>query len=360
MSSNFYRIIGMMSGTSMDGIDVSLVSTNGQKLIREKNFFYEYPTSIKNNYLQLDNFKIEKILQDKSNLDFLTSQEHFEALKKSEFLKDAEIISFHGQTILHEPHNKRTIQLGDPYLLSKWTGLETIFNFREKDIQLGGEGAPLAPIYHKTIMEELNLKLPACIINVGGISNLTYWDGKKLIGFDTGPGNNLMDQYINVKKQLYFDNDGKIASKGEVKKEFVEKFLKNNFFEINPPKSLDKNYFNNDLQTMLQSKINIYDGMATLLTCTVESMKKSLSYLPNKPKSLLIVGGGFQNKFLMKQIEMKIDIELYKQNKNISFDFIEAELMAFLGARTKNNLPITFPTTTGVNRPTIGGIIYKY
>ena len=87
--------------------------------------------------------------------------------------------------------------------MSKWTGLETIFNFREKDIQLGGEGAPLAPIYHKTIMEELNLKLPACIINVGGISNLTYWDGKKLIGFDTGPGNNLMDQYINVKKIIF-------------------------------------------------------------------------------------------------------------------------------------------------------------
>ena len=115
--------------------------------------------------------------------------------------------------------------------MSKWTGLETIFNFREKDIQRGGEGAPLAPIYHKTIMEELNLKLPACIINVGGISNLTYWDGKKLIGFDTGPGNNLMDQYINVKK-LYYDNDGKIASKR--KQEFVEKFLKNNFFKINP------------------------------------------------------------------------------------------------------------------------------
>ena len=150
--------------------------------------------------------------------------------------------------------------------MSKWTGLETIFNFREKDIQRGGEGAPLAPIYHKTIMEELNLKLPSCIINVGGISNLTYWDGKKLIGFDTGPGNNLMDQYINVKKKLYYDNDGKIASKGKANKKFVERFLKNNFFEINPPKSLDKNYFNNNLQTLLQSKINVYDGMATLLT----------------------------------------------------------------------------------------------
>ena len=186
-----------MTGTSMDGIDISLVRTNGINLIRlNENYFYNYSYNTKKFMLDILKKDIKLNLKRKKVLDEIITNEHFKALKKFDILKKSDLIGFHGQTIYHEPNSKCSIQLGNPAQLAKLCKKNVVFKFRAKDIDMNGQGAPLAPIYHQFIIKEFNLKLPSCILNIGGVSNLTYWDGSKLIGFDIGPGNALMDNYM--------------------------------------------------------------------------------------------------------------------------------------------------------------------
>lgn len=350
-----------MTGTSMDGIDISLVQTNGLNLKRlNKNYFYKYSTKTKNFLLDVlkedhnFSFKRRKFLDD-----FITN-EHYLALKNLNILNSCDLIGFHGQTIYHDPSNKTSIQLGNPGMLAKLLNKNVIFNYRENDIRSGGQGAPIAPIYHKHIIDTLGIELPCCILNIGGISNITYWDGKSLIGFDTGPGNALMDDYISTVLNINYDKDGIFASRGNPIKEEIIKFLKFDFFKRPPPKSLDRNTFLDFYNELVNKDYSFKDIMATLAELTVETIAISLEFLPKKVKNIVITGGGYRNTYLMKRISNKLKVEiLIEKEININFDYIEAELIAFLSARSIYNLPLTFPSTTGVLKASSGGILYK-
>ena len=358
----FLNIIGLMTGTSADGIDISLVRTNGLDLERlNKNYFYEYSLNTKNEINDILKCDIYFNLERKKYLDEFVTREHYCALKNLDIVKTCDLIGFHGQTIYHNPDNNISIQLGDPKSLAKLLKKNVVFDFRSNDLKFGGQGAPLAPVYHKFIIEMHDLPLPSCILNIGGVSNITYWDGNNLIGFDTGPGNALMNDYMLNKFNENFDKNGKIASKGTPIKSELEKFLKHDFFKTKPPKSLDRNEFSFQYTELIKKKISVNDIMATLAEFTIESIVKSLEILPKNIDNMIVTGGGYKNTYLMRRLKERLKLKILNEKElGIDFDFIEAELIAYLSARCIYKIPYTFPSTTGVLKPTLGGELHKY
>ena len=198
-------------------------------------------------------------------------------------------------------------------------------------------------------------------MNIGGVSNLTYWDGRELIGFDTGPGNALMDDYSLSTFNKYFDKDGNLASRGNVIKEEVKKFLQHNFFKKPPPKSLDRLSFMIPYRELIKKNYSAYDIMATLAEYTVESIATGLEFLPKRVNNILVTGGGLRNIHLMNCLKNRLKINLFNEKQlPLKSDYIEAELIAYLSARSIYKLPFTFPSTTGVSKPLSGGQLYKY
>lgn len=350
-----------MTGTSVDGIDISLVKTNGINIERQnENYFYKFNSRIRNLFLNVLSEDIKTNLRKKKYLDEVVTEEHYKALKGLKILDKCDLIGFHGQTIYHNPSEKVSIQLGNPQKLAKLLNKDVMFDFRLSDLKNGGQGAPLAPIYHKLIIESLNLELPSCILNIGGVANLTYWDGEKLIGFDTGPGNALMDNYIREISDNYFDDKGILASQGIPDKQILKKFINHDYFKKIPPKSLDKNTFIDFYNYLLSEKMTPPDTMATLALFTLEAIFISLKFLPNKIKSVLVTGGGYKNKFLMSLLKEKINANFVQEkDTDVDFNYLESELIAFLSARSIYNLPFTFPSTTGVKKPSSGGKVYN-
>ena len=355
------NIIGLMTGTSMDGIDISLVQTNGTNLKRlNKNYYHQFSNKTKDLLLSINGNELNTNLKRKVFFDEIVTREHYQALINLDIIKDSDLIGFHGQTIYHNSEKKISIQLGDPKKLSKMLGKNVISDFRSNDIKFGGQGAPLAPIYHKLIIDELDLDLPSCILNIGGVSNLSYWDNKKLIGFDTGPGNALMDNYMKLISNQYFDKDGSFASEGNPNKDIIFKFINSPFFKKPPPKSLDRNFFEIFYKEVLNLDISSQDRMATFTEFTTETIEIAFKLLPKKPRNVIICGGGYKNSHLMERLNNKLNVNIIYQNQvDIEFDYIEAELIAYLAARSFYKLPYTFPSTTGTSKPLCGGKIYR-
>lgn len=361
MHYDFLNIVGLMTGTSMDGIDISLVRTNGLNLKRlNENYFYKYNANTKKKLINILKQDINFNLKRKKYLDEFITNEHYLALKDLDIIKKSDLIGFHGQTIYHNSEQQISIQLGDPKKLSMLLNKNVIFDFRSKDILFGGQGAPLAPIYHKYVIEQTNLKLPTCILNIGGVSNITYWDGYNLIGFDTGPGNALMDDYMLAVLNKNFDENGNIASSGCPINDEIKKFLENDFFKQPPPKSLDRGAFLNTYEKLIKKKYSFKDVMATLAEFTVETVASGIELLPKKINNILITGGGYKNIYLMKRLKERLKINfIYEAEIGLNFDYIEAELIAYLSARSIYKLPFTFPSTTGASKPLSGGKLYK-
>ncbi len=345
----------------MDGIDISLVKTNGQDLIRlNENFFHRYSNETRDFLLSILDKNINFNLKRKKYLDDIITEEHYQALKNSNLVKKSDLVGLHGQTIYHNPKIGSSVQLGDPAKLAKLLNKSVAFDFRSKDIELGGQGAPLAPVYHRFIIDNLKLELPSCILNIGGVANITFWDGINLIGFDTGPGNALMDDYMKKTSNKYFDKNGIIASKGHPNEEIIKKFLTNQFFRTNPPKSLDRNSFIYLYNELLYKNLSKFDTMATLAEFTIESIIIAFKFLPKNIKNILVTGGGYKNNYLMQNLRNRLRANIIDEHQiNIKFDYIESELIGFLSARTFHNLPLTFPSTTGVSKPLSGGFIYN-
>lgn len=362
MNYKYLNVIGMMSGTSLDGIDISLVKTNGIDLIRlNKNFYHQYDNEVRDYLLNTIKKNVDLNLENQTIIADLITKEHIKALENFDFIDNCDLIGFHGQTIYHNPSIKTSIQLGNPITLAKTVKKNVIFDFRSKDIQHGGQGAPLAPIYHKHIIETTSLKTPSCIINIGGVTNLTFWDGITLIGFDTGPGNVLMDDYARKISNNYFDIDGETASRGKPDKEMVKNYLQNDFFHAYPPKSFDKHDFIDFYQKLLETKLSKYDIMATLAELTVSSIILAFQFLPQTVKNVLIAGGGCRNKYIMRNLKKRLNVDFkYENDLQICLNYLESELIAYLSARSLYNLPFTFPSTTGVSKELSGGKLYKY
>ena len=271
------------------------------------------------------------------------------------------MIGFHGQTVFHDSSSRTSVQLGNPELLSFLTKKDIVFNFRQNDLLNGGQGAPIAPIYHQLISKELNLPSPSCLINIGGISNLTFCNNSDLIGFDTGPGNNLMDLYCQLNLKTSYDKHGSFASKGNVNDELVEKYSKKEYFLKKWPKSLDKYDFYEILKDIEDYKLSKVNALATLAELTINTILKGISILPFYPKLIVIMGGGANNLHIIRQLKTRSRCKVVTaQEINLNGEMIEAELIAFLSARKVYNLPSTFPSTTGTNLPTINGEYFTF
>ena len=358
-----YFYIGLMSGTSCDGIDASLVETDGKSYFKSIcDIELPYSDSIKNN--------IQELFVDKENIlhvEKLLTEIHAKAvinlLKKSNMQSDQiRAIGFHGQTIFHEAELALSCQIGNPHLLAHLTNIDVIHDFRRRDIALKGQGAPLIPIFHKLILS--NHQESAAIINIGGVSNITYLHKDKIIAFDTGPGNALINDSMNKLFNMDYDDEGKIAANGCIDMDFIEKSLSHEYYSLSFPKSLDRNKFQyilGDLSNKLPQDI-----IANLTYLTSVSIVKSFDLLPEIPKILYFCGGGVKNKQILLWIKKilnsaKINSKILNINElnNLNPDYIESQGFAYIAARYFSNLPSAFPEITGSIRENICGCLVK-
>ena len=358
-----YTSLGLMSGTSGDGVDASIIQSNGETkydVIKDKYYEYERP-------IFQDIHKLKEKIHDSSNLKTLIYELkelerkitlfHAKVIKDIESKSKIDIVGFHGQTIYHNPQEKISNQLGDGNLLSQLTKKNIIYNFRQNDIKNGGEGAPLASIYHKLIVQLLikqnKIKLPISILNIGGIANLTKINKDlNILSADIGPGNCMIDKWIMLNSQKKYDDNGDISKSGKVDKFILDQFLFDYFEKkIAEQKSLDIN----DFDISFARGLTLENGAATLTEITAEILsKKVFDY------DIYVCGGGRKNNFLIERIGKKIP-KFIKNIDSLGIDgnFLESQAFAYLAIRSFLKLPISFPNTTGCKNPCSGGVIVK-
>ena len=363
--------IGLMSGSSCDGIDASIIESDGvDKVNMLGDYFFPYEKKIRSKIRKLKE-KIDKISDLEANTLEITLLEkeitnlHFQAfnlLVKKLKLNHSKIdlIGLHGHTIFHSFSKKKTKQISDGKVLSKLTCLDVIYNFRENDLKNGGQGAPLVPIFHKLLQKKLRLKMPVVFINIGGISNLTYLDeNEQMISFDTGPGNFLIDKLLQLKSKdrMQFDKNGKIALKGNLDKSVLNMYLSDPYYDTLPPKSLDVNNFNLNLV----KGISLENSITTLSELTSQSIVKALNFFSRKPKEIILCGGGRKNMYICNRIKQTSNIKTNVIDEyKVNGDFVESQAFAYLAIRSFLKKPISFPNTTGVSEPMCGGRLVKF
>jgi anhydro-N-acetylmuramic acid kinase len=362
-----YTSLGLMSGTSMDGVDASIIQTDGKsqyKAILDK--YFEYPVNIYNNLTsiraKIKNSKDVKKYQKKINclekeLTIFHAESVHKILKKTKLNLD--FIGFHGQTIFHNAKEKISIQLGDGKLLSKLTKKNVVYNFRENDLINGGEGAPLAPVFHKLLVEQNKIKTPVTILNIGGIANITSISNKSIANRfalsgseDIGPGNCLIDRWIRLKSDNKYDEKGLIARSGIVDKFILNQSL-DNFYNSNISKK--KSHDTNDFDLSFARNLNLENGAATLTEFTADICSKKLVN-----RNIYVSGGGRKNTFLIDSIKKKISCKIKLiDNVGVDGDFLESQAFAYLAIRSYLGLSISFPHTTGCKKPCTGGVVVK-
>ena len=367
-----YTSLGLMSGTSCDGVDVSIIQSDGEdQYLAVKDAYFEYEPSTKNKILNLKE-KINNIYDLKNHKKELKLLEekitvfHANAVKKT--IKDCgvsvDFIGFHGQTIYHNSKEKISVQLGDGNLLAKLTKKKVVFNFRKNDLDNNGEGAPLAPIYHKLLVKQHNIQLPALILNIGGISNFTLIEKKidSLVfqSTDIGPGNCLIDEWIKKNSKENYDNNGSTAKSGKVNKIILSKATKIWKKNIKSHHKKNQSFDTKDFDISFLKGLSLKDGAATITEHTSQILADCINQF-NKDIKVIICGGGRNNQFLIEKVSKKIKqnlqlIDIFKVNG----DFVESSAFAYIAIRSSLNLPITFPETTGCSKPCSGGIIVDY
>ncbi len=355
-----YKALGLMSGTSLDGVDVALIETDGQGMVVAHGFYYKpYPDDLRAKIRTC--FGLRTPTGDTAAAERELTDFHAEAV--AEFLlregfdkSDIDVIGFHGQTITHDPANGLTWQLGDGERLSARTGIDVVNDFRTRDVAMGGQGAPLIPIYHYARARSSNLKRPVAILNIGGVSNVTYIDGNEddLIAFDCGPGNALIDDVILKHTGERFDKDGGWSRQGKADRDVLARWLAHEYFDRPVPKSLDRGAW--DVKTV--SNFPLPDAAATLTAFTVEAIVKALGHLPEPPKEWYVTGGGRLNPAIMDGLKSALNVPVAPVDQlGWNGDALEAEGFAYLAVRSLLGLPLSFPKTTGVPSPCTGGKI---
>lgn len=364
--------IGLMSGTSMDGIDVALVRTDGEASVERGPFLgVPYDPAFRDR-LKLSLEGAKSILRRKERPGELATIERELTLRHAsavtEFLdrcgldrSSIDVVGFHGQTVLHRPDEALTVQLGDGPLLASETGIPIIYDMRANDMVHGGQGAPLVPAYHAALSGTLrDAKLPVCFVNIGGISNLTYIgaDGS-IVAYDSGPGNTLIDQWVETNAGVPFDQGGMIASEGKIVAELAELYLESPFFTAGKRRSLDRN----DFLPPSGADAELADGARTLAYVAAASIIKSAGHLPVMPTLYIVCGGGRLNRTIMRDLadlaaRQNADV-ISAEVAGFNGDAMEAEAWAYLAVRSLEGLPLTFPGTTGVKEPVSGGILAR-
>ena len=362
--TNLLNAIGLMSGTSMDGIDVASIRTDGE-LILEHGAARSYPYAPEQRQLLARAMQRAALLDNRDDrpdvlaeAEQMVTDRHAEAVLS--FLDETglsgsqiNMIGFHGQTVFHQPDRGLTVQIGDGDSLAQSCGIEVVCDMRAADVAAGGQGAPLAPVYHRALAARLP-ELPAAFVNIGGVSNVT-WIGKdnELLAFDTGPGNALMDDWIMRHLNKPVDEDGALARTGELDDTVLHRYLANPYFDLPVPKSLDRG----DFSLELVKELSVADGAATLAHFTAATIIQSTAWFPQPPRTWVISGGGRRNKFLMELLAWYAETPVVPAEAvGCNGDAVEAEAWAYLAVRSTKQLPLTYPSTTGVPAPVTGGI----
>lgn len=369
-------VLGLMSGTSADGIDAAIIHTDGRRVLG----FGERRTFV------LDDSLRQRIIAAMAQLAALSTDDvraaDLGALERA--ITDAHIaavrgligdsgaapglIGFHGQTLLHRPGDGFTLQLGDGGRLAVETGIDVVADFRRADIAAGGQGAPLAPLYHRALLASpmaatgASSDWPLAILNIGGIANVTWVDdpasgeASDLLAFDTGPGNGLLDRWVAGHTGETFDRDGALAAGGKVDAAVLGTLLDQDYFDAAPPKSLDRM----DFSLAPLAGLGTADGAATLTAFTARAVARALAFLPRPPVAWYVCGGGRHNASLMAMLADCLAVPvLAVETLGWNGDALEAEAFAFLAVRSLRRLPVSLPATTGVSRPTTGGRLYR-
>jgi len=365
--SKFFFSLGLMSGTSGDGVDASIIQSDGDneyKVILDK--YFQYTQNIYNNIHTLkDKINDSKDLLNLSkNIQYLEKEVTLfhadvinDVIKKSKL--NIDFVGFHGQTIFHNAKEKISKQLADGKLLAKLTKKTVIYDFRKNDLQNGGHGAPLTPIFHKLLRKKFKIE-DVTFVNIGGIVNITTIIDDNMAGTDIGPGMCLIDRWIRQKTKKNYDKDGKIAKSGIVNKGALQLLLKN-FYEkentLNKEsiQSFDTNYFN----FSFVQDLSLEDGAATLTEFTSQIIISAIKTKSLDKNNVILCGGGRKNNFLVKKLNEQITSLKLIDEYGVDGDFVESQAFAYLAIRSYLKLPISFPSTTGVNKSCTGGIIIK-
>ena len=386
------RAIGLMSGTSMDGIDIALLETDGMEHVRRHpGASVAYPEGFRARLRQAIVEARNLTHRDQrpgclAEVERELTERHAEAVQR--YMGDrmlqpsaVDVIGFHGQTVLHRelawtqveiarpravldtptivpvsPREMLTVQIGDGALLAKLTGVDVVHDVRAADCAAGGEGAPLVPVYHRALAAKAPDR-PLAFVNIGGVANVT-WIGRdgSLIAFDTGPGNALIDDWMQRHTGTSRDEDGKLASTGNVNGNALIAYLSLPHFAKLPPKSLDRNAFPMEPVAAMSPP----DGAATLTAFTAESIAKAREHMPEQPALWVICGGGRRNRTLMSMIAARVENAVVPAEAlGFDGDSMEAEAWAYLAVRSLVGLPLTFPGTTGTPHPTKGGVLAR-
>lgn len=358
------RAIGLMSGTSLDGIDIAYVETDGEDIVnRGPATTVAYAPEVR----QL----LREALEAAQGLNARDERPGALHLAEAQLTRlhgaavmafmrkygiprtSVDVIGFHGQTVLHRPEAGITVQIGRGDVLADVTRCPVVFDMRAADIAAGGQGAPLAPAYHRALAAELPQR-PIAVVNIGGVANITWigCDGR-LIAFDTGPGSAAIDDLMARRAGQAFDEGGATADRGRVHEDLVHACLSAPYFAAPPPKSLDRNAFT----SAIVDGLSLEDGAATLAALTAQALIKAREHLPEEPELWVVSGGGRRNRAIMRMLAGGVTGAVVPaEAAGFGGDSIEAEAWAYLAVRSLKGLPITFPGTTGVAEPLAGGI----
>ena len=362
------KVIGLMSGTSLDGIDAALLETDGEAVavpgpaltrpydpetravlraaIEEARGLGEggpMPDSIRAAEIRATEAHAEAVaaLLAEARLD----------------PRDVALIGFHGQTILHRPEQRLTWQIGDGAALARATGISVVSDFRSADVLAGGEGAPLVPLYHAALLgAAAGLAPPVAVVNIGGVANVTYIGRSDILAFDTGPGNAPIDDWAHTHTGRPVDEGGVLARAGRIDAAALDDMLAHAFFERVPPKSLDRMDFGSGAVAHLSPS----DGAATLTAFTAASIARAREHFPEPANAWIVCGGGRHNPVLMEALRARVNAPvLSAEDAGWRGDFLEAEAFAYLAVRSRRGLPLSLPTTTGVPQPMTGGKFHQ-
>jgi anhydro-N-acetylmuramic acid kinase len=394
--SEILKVIGLMSGTSLDGVDAALVETDGEDIVipgpsltipYNKETRALLRTALDTARHVAEGAPVPQSIREAERELTVAHADAVKALlaKAGLAASDVALVGFHGQTILHRPVQRWTWQIGDGVLLARLAGIDVVHDFRSADVKAGGQGAPLVPLYHAALVRQpplpslapgpatasppsgrfapqgetarkSNLTPPLVVVNIGGVANVTYISGDSVLAFDTGPGNAPIDDWMQRHSGRPVDEDGAFAATGKVNDAALESMLANAFFDRLPPKSLDRM----DFGMAAVESLSPEDGAATLTAFTAASIAKARDHFPDTPAIWIICGGGRHNKTLMSMLKARTNAPVIAaEEAGWNGDALEAEAFAYLAMRSKKGLPLSLPTTTGVKAPMTGGRFHR-
>ena len=364
MAKDIFTALGLMSGTSMDGIDAALLRTDGERII-EPLAAMSFPYNRMMRCLLAQAMKEARGMTDRTarpgvirEAEEAVTEAHIAAVRAFREKHDVEIglIGFHGQTLLHRPEKRLTVQIGDGARLADASGVTTVWDMRANDVARGGQGAPLIPVYHRALASGLE-RAPVAFVNIGGVANVTWIGGAgKLLAFDCGPGNALLDDWMMKHAGKPLDENGALAAAGRADEAVLRDYLASPFLAARPPKSLDRG----DFPAALAEHLSPADGAATLTELTARAISRASRWFPEPVKLWIITGGGRLNRHMMARIAANVAAPVAPAEAfGMDGDMMEAQGWAYLAARCLKGLPITFPGTTGAPQPLSGGVVSR-